>query len=514
MAGRRFDVVHVVEVLEHWQAGRSLRHLARSLGMGRRRLREIVAAAEAAGLRQHGGLNREQLEALVPKLFAERVDRQGDQRRDLERFHEAIVAGLATNTARTVWQRLRDEHGLRASETTFRRYVSARVGAVSSSRVTVLKEVSPPGELAEVDYGRVGRVLDLGTGRMRVIHAFIMVLPASRHLFVDLVDRCDQESWVRSHVRAFDFFGGAPHVIRLDNLRTGVVRPDIYDPQFNRAYAEFAQHYGVLLDPCRVRHPRDKPHVERAVPYVRDSLVRGREGLGLSALRDLAPSWCLEVAGARPHRTLPGTVHEVFRSLEQGVMRRLPAHPFEVAHWATATVHPDCHVQVRKHLYTVPWSLVGKRVDVRVGERLVTVYSGGELVKTHVRQQGQRRYTDLADLPVGKVAFLQRTPAWCRHRATELGSEVRNLVDALLDDMPGALTRLRQVQAILRLAEIYPAARLNEACRRAAEADGSYRTVHNILRNGLDRVDVEEARPHDAGAFLHGRDQLLLEVAP
>lgn len=154
----------------------------------------------------------------------------------------------------------------------------ATVQRVREEDVTVRKEPTPPGEVGEVDYGRMA-VVDV-LGRRRVLQGFLMTLPFSRHLFVDIVDHCDQASWVRSHVAAFTFFGGAPRVLRLDNLKTGVLRPDIYDPRLNRAYAELAEHYGELLDPCRAGKPKDKAHVERAVPYAGDSLVRGREHLG------------------------------------------------------------------------------------------------------------------------------------------------------------------------------------------------------------------------------------------
>jgi transposase len=508
MAGRRFEVADVVEVLQLWQAGHSLRQLATSLGMGRVRLRQIVAAAEAAGLSPGGSpLTREQLAEVVLTVFAGRLDDGAEQREHVARYHEQIVAGLTTNTVRTVWQRLRDESGLRASETTFRRYVQRHVRRVREEDVTVRKEPTPPGEVGEIDYGFLTRVPGVG-GSIRV-HGFVMALPSSRHFFADPVDRCDEESWVRSHVAAFEFFGGAPRILRLDNLKTGVLRPDIYDPRLNRGYAEMAEHYGVVLDPCRAGRPKDKPHVERAIPYVRDSLARGREHLGLSGLRDEAPRWCRDVAGRRPHRSLPGTVLEVFETVERPALLALPSHPFEIAHWAKATVHPDCHVQVRGRLYTVPWQNVGRRVDVRVGERVVRIYDAGELLKTHVLQRGLRRYTDPDDLPPSKVAFLLRTPSWCRRRAAELGPHVAALVDELLTD-PCPLFRLRQAQAILRLADTYPAARVDAACTLAAEADGSYRTVKTLLVNGLD-VQSTDLATHvsNAGAYLHGKQALL-----
>jgi transposase len=414
MAGRRFDVADVVEVLQHWQTGRSGRHLARSLGMGRDRVRQIVAAAEAAGLSPGGPpLGRQEWQERVPALFAARLSPSfTEQRQQLERFHEAIASRLETNTAQTVWQRLCDEDGLEVSIRTFRRYVAECIqDGVPVEKTTVRREVPSAGKVAEVDYGRMGLWEDPIAQRRRVVQGFLMALPTSRHLFVDPVFVCDQRSWVASHVAAFEFFGAVPEVIRLDNLKTGVLSADIYDPQLNRAYAEMAEHFGVLLDPCRAGKPKDKPHVERSVPYARDSYWRGRSFGSQIQMRDGAQHWCIEVAGARPHRGLPGTVFDVFRRVERPAMRPLPQDKFEIAKWATAKLHPDCHLQVGGRFFSAPYRHIGKRLDVRLGERLVTIYDRGTLIKTHLLRRGQRRYTDPADLPEQKVAFLMRTPA-------------------------------------------------------------------------------------------------------
>jgi transposase len=516
VAGRRFDVADVVEVLQHWQAGRSTRALSRSLGMGRDRVRAIVARAEAAGLAPGGPpLSREEWEQRVPELFAARltppVTAQGQL---LAGFHEAIVAGLATNTERTVWQRLRDERGLTVSESTFRRYVEANVReGVRRERVTVRKEVTPPGQVAEVDYECLGRWTNPRTGKRHAVHGFVMTLASSRLHFVDVVLSCDQSSWVASHVAAFEFFGAAPREIRLDNLKTGVLRADIYDPQLNRSYAELAQHYGLLLDPCRAGKPKDKPRVERAVPYVRDSFWRGRDFGSVQEMKEAALRWCRGISAARSHGTLPGTVGEVFDTLERPALLELPEQPFEIAHWAVGTLHPDCHVQVAGHFYSAPWRHVGKRLHVRVGERVVRIYDGNELLKTHLRRRGQRRYTDPADYPPEKIAFLQRTPAWCRRRAEELGPDVVALVAEMLAG-PHPLACLRQAQGVVRLADTFDAERLNIACGRALLADGSLRTVRTILAKGLDLQGGDgSADARHVGAFLHGQQVLLAETS-
>jgi transposase len=507
MAGRRFDVADVVEVLLRWQAGQSARWIARSLGMGRDRVRAIVARAESAGLTQGGApLTREQWRERAADVFVDRtVAASSAQRQQLERFREAIETGLLTNTATTVWQRLRDDRGLEVGLTTFRRYLHELRG-VDPDRVTVRMPLTAAGEVAEVDYAQLGVWTDPRTGKRFKVYAFVMTLCFSRMHFVDVVFGCDQRSWVASHVAAFEFFGGVPRQIRMDNLKTGVLRADIYDPQLNRAYAELGVHFDVLLDPCRQGHPKDKPRVERAVPYVRDSFWRGRDFSSLSDMKGGALGWCGGVATQRPHRHLPGTVGELFQR-EQAALLLLPDAPFELARWALATVHPDCHVQSDGRFFSVPWQHVGKQLHIRIGERVMCAYAGTVLVKTHLLHPAQRRYTDPADYPPQKVAFLQRTPVWCRRRAAELGPSVVAIVDELLGG-PHPLACLRQAQGIVRLADTYAAEEIDDACRRALLADGSLRTVRNILARGQ-RDDGGDVHVSNAGAFLHGRQALL-----
>ncbi len=509
MAGRRFLVAEVVEALRLWHAGHSIRRLAKSVGMGRVRLREVIARVQEAGVVPGDRARFEaEWEELVLRLFPERVVvRTGGSWKRIETYHAEIVAGLETNTVTTVWQRLHDDRGLEVSVSSFRRYVRQRIRGVGPEDVKVPKDPMPAGRVAEVDYGRLGRWVDPLTGRGHIVEGFVMALGASRRLFVRPVLICDQEAWAQCHVAAFNFFGGAPQQVRLDNLKAGVVRPDIYDPALNQAYQELAAHYRVLLDPCRARRPTDKPQVERAMPYARDSFFKGRQFASLAEMQAAAERWCVEVADQRPHRRLPGTVGEVFFQVERAALLPLPPDPFEVAHWAKATVHPDCQVQVQRTRYSVPWRLIGRRLDVRVGERLVQVYDQGALVKTHLRKRGERRYLDPEDFPQQKVAFLLRTPLWCRRQAGELGSAVLQLVDELLAE-PMPLTRLRQAQAVIRLAETHGAERLDLACRRALDADVSYRTVKGLLENPF-VVDESSPRLSSAGALLHGAAALL-----
>jgi hypothetical protein len=268
MAGRRFRVAEVVETLRLWHAGHSIRRLAKSVGMGRVRLRELVAQVQEAGVVAGDQPRSEaEWEELVARLFPERLlESRGESQKRIEDYYEEIVTGLETNTVTTVWQRLHDERGLEVSVSSFRRYVRQRVRAVRPQDVTVPKEPTLPGQVAEVDYGRLGRWVDPLTGRGHFVEAFVMVLCASRRLFVGPVLVCDQEAWAQCHVAAFRFFGGVPQQVRLDNLKAGVIKPDIYEPGLNHAYDELGAHFGLLIDPCRAGRPKHKPQVERSVP--------------------------------------------------------------------------------------------------------------------------------------------------------------------------------------------------------------------------------------------------------
>jgi transposase len=430
----------------------------------------------------------------------------------IEVHRDYIVAQLAAGvTVATIWQRLRDERGLAASVASLRRYVAANLPEEARrSQVRVLRLDPPePGAEAQVDYGQLGRWVDPATGRRHVVNAFAMVLCCSRLLFVRPVIRMDQRAWTECHVAAFGFFGGVPARLVPDNLKTGVDRPDLYDPRINRSYAELAAHYGCLVDPARSRKPRDKAQVERPMPYIRDSFWRGREFASLEQMQAEAVRWCAEVAGQRACRPLDGAAPAaVFAAVEEERMAPLPASPFVLAEWSRCKVGPDIHVKVGQSLYSVPWKHIGKILDARSTATMVQLFLGGELIKTHVRKP-RGKQTDLADYPPEKIAFQMRTPAWCRRRAAEIGPACATLIAGLLED--NALYRLRAAQGVLHLADKHQPGRLEAACATAAAAgDPSYRTVKGILAAGTEQAPLTApAGDGGAPAFLHGPKALF-----
>jgi hypothetical protein len=318
----------------------------------------------------------------------------------------------------------------------------------------------------------------------------------------------DQTEWVAAHVAAAEFFGGLPARIVLDNLKDGVIKPDLYDPKLNRAYDEFAHHFGVLLDPARVAKPKDKARCERMVPYVRESLFTGRDVATLEGWRAEGIRWSRDVAGRRHCRPLEGAAPlVVFTATEAQTLVALPATPFELAAWSKGKVHDDCHVKVGRTLYSVPWRYIGREVDARATPKTVTLHLEGALIKTHVFK-AKGRQTDFGDYPPDKVAFLQKTPVWCRGRAGEIGPGCAELIGELL--AVNVLHRLRAAQGVLGLASRHGPARLEAACRRAiAAGDPSYRTVKGILAAGAEADPEPEEAGSETPALLHGAEALV-----
>jgi hypothetical protein len=245
------------------------------------------------------------------------------------------------------------------------------------------------------------------------------------------------------------------------------------------------------------------------MPYIRDSLWRGREFTSLAQMQAEAVRWCTEVAGRRACRPLDGAAPAaVFEAVEKDRLAPLPKTPFVLAEWSRGKVGPDIHLKVGQSLYSVPWKHIGQTLDARSTAAMVQLFAGGELVKTHVRKE-RGKQTDLADYPPEKIAFHMRTPAWCRKRAAEIGPACAALIGGLLAD--NALYRLRAAQGVLHLADKHQPGRLEAACARAAAAgDPSYRTVKGILAAGTEQLPVPApAGDGGAAAFLHGPDALF-----
>ncbi|HYV66881.1 MAG TPA: IS21 family transposase, partial [Myxococcales bacterium] len=299
----------------------------------------------------------------------------------------------------------------------------------------------------------------------------------------------------RLHRAAFEFFGGVPRRIVLDNLRAAIVHAALYDPEVQRSYRECAEHYGFLIAPCRPRTPEHKGKVEQGgVHYVKRNALAGRSFRDIHEGNRHLWRWCLEIAGRRVHGTTKATPLERFAQAERGALLPLPPTAWELAEWKRAKLHADCHVVFDGAYYSGPHRLIGQRLWVRATAAKVELFHDYTLIATHRRGRPGQRRTLTAHLPPQKVHFLMQTPAWCREHATQIGPACTQFIDGLLGDRP--LDRLRGAQGVLRLAQRYGPARLEAACARAGVvAEYRYHTIKAILVQGLDQQPLPELAP-------------------
>jgi len=313
------------------------------------------------------------------------------------------------------------------------------------------------------------------------------------------------------HRHAFEFFNAVPKRIVLDNLKAAVIQAYAVDRdvEVQRAYAECAQHYGFLIDPCLPAKPQHKGKVERGgVGYIQQSFVPLLlPNTPLPEANRQLRQWLLTIAGEREH----GTTHEPplrrFLQVEQAVLQPLPATPYEPALWKQTKLHRDGHVVFEKAFYSAPSRLLGQQLWLRAGLREIRLFSEAfELVATHARatQPGQRS-THPDHLPSEKLRGLNVSRAECQAQAATMGPSTAQLVGELLASRP--VDKLRTALRILRLAETYSPARLEAACTRALAFDEhSLVALKHILAEQLDQLSLPNLnRPADAGSFAFAR---------
>jgi hypothetical protein len=205
-----------------------------------------------------------------------------------------------------------------------------------------------------------------------------------------------------------------------------------------------AQHYGFIASPNKPRTARHKGKVESGVHYLQRNFMAGQQFVDLPSANQHLLVWITETAGARVHGTTQQVPLVVFREVEQEALQPLPVEPFTLCEIRTAKVHPDCHIVVDNSYYSVSYLLVGKEVEVHIHERVVEIYAGQELIRTHLRsnRKGQWR-TEMEDYPPYKAEYLTKTPTYCRQVAARIGPSTLQVVEDLLSDK--VLERLRSL---------------------------------------------------------------------
>jgi transposase len=486
MAGRRKNVLDVREMVRRFNLGQSDREVAWEMGTNRRTVAKYRKIA-----RTEGWLNRPELPEgaqIEARLAALGPPSPRGPESGVEPYRARVVELRDKRVeVAAIWLILKDHHGFGGSYNAVLRFVHRL--EPRSPEAFVRMEVDP-GDEAQVDFGHTGKRFDPAAGRWRKAYTFVMTLSFSRHQYVETVLDQSVATWLALQVRAFEFFGGVPRKIVLDNLKAAITRACFHDPEVQHSYLQLAEHYGFVIAPCRIATPQHKGKVEKGgVHYVKRNALAGREFATLAAENAYLLDWTLTRAGTRDH----GTTHEAPLArfqIERKLLLPLPTVRYELAEFRKAKLHPDCHVVFDKAYYSAPHRLIGQTLMLRATATRVEISYQNQRVASHPRAtHAGQRVSNILHYPDTKIAGLLATPVRVRQQAAAVGAATGRLVEQMLADKP--VDRLRAAQGVVNLSKRYGPARLETACRRAlAFGDASYRCVSSILRQDLDRLPL------------------------
>lgn len=476
----------VIEILRlKLGENRSEREIALSVGAGKTTVHDVIVKAMAAGISwplPEGWSESDARRALFPGLAGPRealrpLPDWGIVRKELLR------KGV---TLQLLWEEYKEEHPNGYGLTQFCEYFSRWE---KQSRL-VMRQEHRAGEKTFLDFSGL-RVpwLDLESGEIREAEIFLAVLGASNFTFAFAVESQKLESWVQCHLEMNRFFRGTTQVWVPDNLKSAVTKACIYDPELNPTYRQLARHYSVAVIPARARKPKDKAKVEIGVKIAQMWILARLRKQTFTNIAEInaAITPLLVAMNTKKMRHVNVSRSELFESIEKSTLRGLPEIPYEIATWLKAKVGPDYHIEVSRHYYSVPYQLVGERVEVRTTRSCVEIFLSGKRVATHRRSQlAYKRTTQNEHRPANHRALVDWTPERMITWAKEHGSHTAAVVEVMLRNAPHPEDAFRSCFATLRLAKVHGKSALDAACEIAIEQNVIRpRSIRSILKTGL-----------------------------
>jgi len=396
-----------------------------------------------------------------------------------EPFQEAIDLGLSRGrNAMAIWQDLVSDYGFTSSYQSVKRYVQKRRGSQLPQATAVI--LTAPGEEAQVDYGTGPMVRDPHSGKYRRTRLFVMMLGYSRKSVRLLVFHSSSRIWAELHEKAFRRLGGCTRIVVLDNLREGVLIPDIYDPALNPLYRDVLAHYGAVAMPCRIQDPDRKGKVESGVGHAQKTPLKGLRFESLEQAQAYLDGWEARWADTRIHGTTKRQVAVMFAE-EKPALLPLPIEPFRYYQYGDRTVHLDGCVEIEAAYYSAPPGWIGRWIKVQWDGLLVRLLDpkNGQLLREHIRQKRGWYRIKEEDHPARTPLRISQV-LW---RAERAGSQMGTLCN-LIYRQQGEVG-IRRILGVLSLAKKFGTAATEDACAAALEMGvHEYRFVRRYLERG------------------------------
>ena len=389
--------------------------------------------------------------------------------------------------------------------TQFKKYFNDHLGKTQFTDIIRHKAA----ERIEVDWaGDRPFWFDEFTGEKVYGHLFVGVLSFSGLAFAMATVDMKMPSWIKCHIKMYEYFGGVSKILVPDNLKTGVTKHTKDEIVINKTYEDMADHYGTIIIPARVKRPKDKSKVENTVYRLEvDILARLRnmtffscEEYNEAIIREL------KIFNERPFQKKEGSRYKIYLDLEKDVLYPLPIRPYELATYKSAKVQANSCIAYKKNFYSVPYEYIGKEVELKITDKELYILLDKQEIARHeiVKDKIGHYSIEPSHMPENSNAYGEWNKERYLNWANNIGPGVYKVVFKLFKSAKNEVTRYRKVHSLLKLADLYSPVRLNKACQLSLSIapDKMYKHIKGLLIRGEDLKNDDDI-PY---AFLRGGD--------
>ena len=358
----------------------------------------------------------------------------------------------------------------------------------------VMRQIHKGGEKLFIDYAGPTVPVYIN-GEIKNAQIFVATFGASNYTYVEATFSQNLFDWLSSHVRAFKFFGGVPKILVPDNLKSGVTKACYYEPDINKSYHDLSVHYDTTVIPARSRHPKDKAKVENAVLVTERWILAKLRHFKFFSLAELNRkiSELLIQLNNKPFQKMDGCRKSLYEEVDKPLLQPLPIQHYQFSEFKLAKVNIDYHVEYKKHYYSVPYQFVRQSVELRITENTLEVFSKNNRIASHLRSDRKGFHTTTKEhMPKKHQHYSEWSPERILSWGGKIGPCTRELLDMILKSRKHHQQGYRSCLGVLRLEKNYGSNRLESASARALKYKAiSYKSIHSILKCGLDRVHTK-----------------------
>lgn len=454
------------------------------------------------------GIHRKTVRSMIKLIGSEDLPMKAQARgRKLDTYAEKIKEYLRRDLSGILIHRKLKEEGIEVAYSTLTDYL--RIVRPQHQEVYVPVH-SAAGEEAQVDFGYLGYFRE-GERKFKV-WVFCMVLSHSRYAYYEAVTDQSVGSFIQAHIHAFEYFGGVPQSIKIDNLKAGVLEVSFYEPVIQKQYADFLHYYQSQAITARIARGQDKGKVESGVKYVKGNFLKGFSSQSYQELKKGLSLWNDTICNQRLHGTTRQVPAEVFQLFEKASLGSLPRQRYHIFRIENRKVNSYGHIRVKGSYYSVPYIYVGQEVFVHYNQSGLKIYAGLEEIAMHSWAETEGSFVSREE---HKPPYKQSKSAEeYQNQAEEKGEHIAVFCQKLRQFNPRSWKNM--MQGVFRLCQVYSPQMVDAACQKAMHYQVySYQTIKNICKLGLQHQQIEKQDLEGLGGYgldLKSYDQLFSQI--